>query len=292
MKNSTSFEEQKVVKYIQKNVYFGIIVFSCLSSTKPCFIFLLICFSWEIKGISQRSLGNEIDFRAEWTFPQISWRKNKISKYWHVFVDERALLTTTLIFFLSLEKPCTFLLVKEKTWKYIFNTNSELLKNCTEKQIRSSKTTVNWIFNDIWSYLFIAWFDWKIGVFQQTVVRVYYILKKTINIISDKVHDKLRKTNLKKRTTKKLLLNSCTKTTFSFDNVLYEQVDGISMRSYLGPVLANIILTQFENVILKPLIETGLFCCRYIDDTLVTIKKDKVQHVLNSFNSFDKQGSN
>ena len=27
---------------------------------------------------------------------------------------------------MSLEKPCTFLLVKEKTWKRIFNTNSEL----------------------------------------------------------------------------------------------------------------------------------------------------------------------
>ena len=30
----------------------------------------------------------------------------------------------------------------------------------------------------MWCYLFIACFDWKIGIFQQTVVRVYYILKK------------------------------------------------------------------------------------------------------------------
>ena len=37
--------------------------------------------------------------------------------------------------------------------------------------------TVNWLFNDIWSYLVIGCFDWKIGVFQQTVVRVYYIYK-------------------------------------------------------------------------------------------------------------------
>ena len=40
-----------------------------------------------------------------------------------------------------------------------------------------SKTTINWLFNDIWCYLFIAYFDRKIGVFQQAVVRVYYILK-------------------------------------------------------------------------------------------------------------------
>ena len=41
----------------------------------------------------------------------------------------------------------------------------------------SSNTAINWLFNDIWCYLFIACFDWKIGAFQQTVVRVYYTLK-------------------------------------------------------------------------------------------------------------------
>ena len=39
-----------------------------------------------------------------------------------------------------------------------------------------STTTINWLFNDI-CYLFIAYFDWKFGAFQQTVVSVYYILK-------------------------------------------------------------------------------------------------------------------
>ena len=43
---------------------------------------------------------------------------------------------------------------------------------------------------------------------------------------------------------KKLLLDSFTETVFSFDNVLYEQCDGISVGSSLGPVLANIILTD------------------------------------------------
>ena len=41
-----------------------------------------------------------------------------------------------------------------------------------------------------------------------------------------------------------LLVDSCTKTVFSFDNVLYEQSDDASMGSPLGPVLANIILTE------------------------------------------------
>ena len=116
-------------------------------------------------------------------------------------------------------------------------------------------------------------------------------VKKTINIILDRVYNKkLINTNLKKRTMKKLLVDSCTKTAFSFDNVLYELCDGVSMGSPLGPVLANIILTEFENVIVKSLIETSVlnFYCRYLDDTLLLIKKHKIQHVLNSFNSFDK----
>ena len=73
-------------------------------------------------------------------------------------------------------------------------------------------------------------------------------------------------------------------------NVLFEQYDGVSMGSSLGPVLANIILTEFENVIEKPLIESAVlkFYCRCIDDTLVMIKKDKMQHVITSFNSFGK----
>ena len=34
-------------------------------------------------------------------------------------------------------------------------------------------TIVNWLFNYIWCFLIIGFSDWKIGVFQQTVVRVF-----------------------------------------------------------------------------------------------------------------------
>ena len=50
LKKCTSFEEQKSTRYIWENDCFGIIVFSCLSTTKLCLRFLLICFVWEIKG--------------------------------------------------------------------------------------------------------------------------------------------------------------------------------------------------------------------------------------------------
>ena len=61
-----------------------------------------------------------------------------------------------------MENPCTLLLAKEKTWKDIFNTNKKLLQNSPGKQIMLFKTTVNWLFNDTWRYLFIGCFDWKI----------------------------------------------------------------------------------------------------------------------------------
>ena len=67
------------------------------------------------------------------------WEKQTFSELWSE--------TMTLIsIFLSLENPCTFLLVKEKTWQHIFNTNNPLSQNHTEKQIMPFKTTVNWLF--------------------------------------------------------------------------------------------------------------------------------------------------
>ena len=70
-----------------------------------------------------------------------------------------------------MENPCTVFFAKAKTWKRIFNTNSKFSQNRTEKQIVIFKTTVDCLFNDIWCYLAIGCFDWKTGVFQQTVVR-------------------------------------------------------------------------------------------------------------------------
>ena len=44
----TSFEEQQV-QGVQGNIYFGIIFFSCILSTKPSLGLLLMCFDREIK---------------------------------------------------------------------------------------------------------------------------------------------------------------------------------------------------------------------------------------------------
>ena len=114
-------------------------------------------------------------------------------------------------------------------------------------------------------------------------------LSKTINIILDRIYNKkLLKTNMKKRTMKKLLKDCCTKNAFSFNNTIYEQIDGVSMRSCLGPVLANIIMTELETVIVDKLFAANLlkFYIRYVDDTLALIKESGINTVLKKLNSF------
>ena len=62
-------------------------------------------------------------------------------------------------------------------------------------------------------------------------------------------------TNIKKRTMKKLLKDCCTKNALTLNNVTYEQIDCVSMGSCLGPVLANIIMTELETLIVNKLFE-------------------------------------
>ena len=93
---------------------------------------------------------------------------------------------------------------------------------------------------------------------------------------------------MKKGTLKKLLKGCCPKNAFSFNNVMYEQIDGVSMRSCLGPTLANIILTELEIKVVGSLFKDGLlkFHIRYVDDTLALIKESDIDSVLNKLNGF------
>ena len=85
-----------------------------------------------------------------------------------------------------------------------------------------------------------------------------------------------------------LLLDSCTKAAFSYYNIFYQQCDGVSAGSSLAPVLVNIILTEFEKVVVTPVMDSGIlkFYCRFVDDTLVLAKEDQNDKILNVSNSF------
>ena len=116
-------------------------------------------------------------------------------------------------------------------------------------------------------------------------------LERTLAVIERRIYnEKEVPTTLRKTTLRKLIHDTCKKTTFSCNGIYYEQIDGVSMGGSLGPVLANIILTEFEQVIINPLINSGIvkFYCRYVDDTLLLVKHDDIDFLLDKFHSFDK----
>ena len=109
-------------------------------------------------------------------------------------------------------------------------------------------------------------------------------LCKTVNISLKRVYsEKLINTSLSKCSLKKLTLDTCQKMALSFNKKLYEQVDGVSMGGSLGPVLANIIMTECEKVIVDKLMKEKvvMFYTRYVGDTLLIIKKRDINYVLN-----------
>ena len=62
------------------------------------------------------------------------------------------------------------------------------------------------------------------------------------------------------------------------------------MGSSLGPVLANIIMTELERIVVSDLNSSGLikFSIRYVDDTLLLAKEEDINNILLRFSSFDK----
>ena len=104
-------------------------------------------------------------------------------------------------------------------------------------------------------------------------------IKKKIDVILTRIYNgHTISRNLKKRSLKNLILDTCIKTAFSFNNIIYKQKDGVSMRSSISPVMANIIMTKLENKVIKPPMNDGTknFYCRYVDDTLLVVKPQDI----------------
>ena len=97
-------------------------------------------------------------------------------------------------------------------------------------------------------------------------------------------------TELKTRILKKLIKDNSSKTIFSANSKFYKQIDDVSMGSFLGPLLANIFITEMDKTIIKNFIDDKilLFYGRYIDDTLVIIKRELLNLVHDALNNFGK----
>ena len=76
-------------------------------------------------------------------------KNENFKKLRHDFVDERALIKTTLISSCHRKTLVPFCLQKYRPENAFLTLLAFLSQNRTEKQIMSSKTTINWLFNDI-----------------------------------------------------------------------------------------------------------------------------------------------
>ena len=89
---------------------------------------------------------------------------------------------------------------------------------------------------------------------------------------------------------KKLFKDTCSKTAFVFIDKIYKQIDGVSMGSPLGPLLANVFMTELEKDIIQKLIDKKFikFYIRYVDDTLLLVKDEDIDPILKELNSYNK----
>ena len=78
-------------------------------------------------------------------------------------------------------------------------------------------------------------------------------------------------------------------TFFSFDNKIFKQIFGMPMGSPLSPILANIVLQDFEQEIITKNNINSSFYFRYVDDIVLAIHKEKVEGVLELFNSYHER---
>ena len=72
---------------------------------------------------------------------------------------------------------------------------------------------------------------------------------------------------------KKVILDGCTKTAFSFSHIIYEPKDSVGMRTSLGSVMSNIIMTELESGVIKFLTSNDAikFCFWYVDDIVLVV---------------------
>ena len=113
-------------------------------------------------------------------------------------------------------------------------------------------------------------------------------LQETIDIIVQRIYDKNEIATTISRDDMKSLLFLCTsKSCFPLNDTLYEQIDGISMGSPLGLVMANIFMIYFESLLQGRSNIIGMnYWYRYVDDVFAIFNvKPDLTAILQELNS-------
>ena len=92
-------------------------------------------------------------------------------------------------------------------------------------------------------------------------------LDETIKICADALYDKLESQPCIQKKVFVELMHSATSTVkFSFDNIIYRQIDVVAMGSPHGPALANIFVGHYEEKLFSEISKPGVYF-RYVDGT-------------------------
>ena len=115
-------------------------------------------------------------------------------------------------------------------------------------------------------------------------------LQATVEIILNKIFydDSVLFHGFNKIQFKKLLEIAVQDTHFLFNGDIYKQVDGVSMGSPLGPIMANIFMCFLEEQMLEGclLAYRPLFYRRYVDDTFTIFRsRDAAENFLQHINN-------
>ena len=108
----------------------------------------------------------------------------------------------------------------------------------------------------------------------------------TINICADALYSSdLRAPSFPREVFIELMQTATKSMKFSFNNVMYRQIDGVAMGSLLGSALANIFVGYYKSLLLRRVKKPPMYY-RYVDDTFAIFDNendcDKFLHQLNS----------
>ena len=109
----------------------------------------------------------------------------------------------------------------------------------------------------------------------------------TIEYIIDNIYESKRLKPICSKTIMKRLLKKLTsECLFTFNNVIYKQIDGCAMGNPLSVVFANIYMAKLERDIVDP--SNPILYRRYIDDIFTRKKKEERDTLLPKLNNYHK----